>query len=767
MANMIGPTTWNDESSKAIEQYMAETIHLVVWAVNNRYLGSDSGNTKTNSHTVWDRFTDDFNAEPEFLSAAVARDLTQPLPLSLGDDGFKTYVIGRDRVQEMFRHLVDAYPDYRMKANDLSTTVHEKARWAISYVSMETFDLPPGVIRHSLGVFEWKKIGGKWLMSKYEGHWVYAECPIDDGVAIRLLEVHQGPRDARAATPRPPVQADLKLFRLTEAPPYIALSYSWGELPADTGVYVGPLATLLVSKHLENALRQLRDPTRSVLVWVDALCINQADLEERNKQVSMMKQIFSTAESVYIWLGMAPGKPAARELEDGPDSGDLRWMVSLDRATRENEQFVGLSTIDLDYLLSWKEHAWWKRKWVLQEIAVARYPPLVLFDDYVFDGWAFFRAWPMELVFSRQWDVQADDIDFHVVGTQKVWKAFMSAEHSMRVPWKLRSWWEYYQVPLDGGRPLGELLRLAAASLASHDLDHVFGLIGLAMPFHRAAIPIDYKRTPKELFTDMSRLLWTKETNPTQHAILKDSEDSSFDVLAFQWERYESPSWVCDFARPTTVDRIDYQMWLYLNDGQAAERCSDFQEEPGSPVTTRAGGRAVPTAIEYARKRWNYHNVHVPHDLAPGSTHDTDHGSMTLSLDGFSIGVIRNVINAADCDQVSNAWEATAEVLHCDEKTLRAIRLGFSRYAEIEMSPAQFASFIFFATTNGHVGICHSMTVNDGRENHFAPQRGDRVVLVLGANTPFVIRCMISNDSCGCRNGNVHTITELERFIIC
>ncbi|KAK4500255.1 hypothetical protein PRZ48_008444 [Zasmidium cellare] len=490
----LGPPPAVDESSRSIEQYISETVHLITWAINNRYLGSDSGTTKANSHPVWDRVADDFNAEPEYLAAAVARDLSQAFPLNLSDDGFKTYVIGRDRVQEMFRRLVDAYPGYQIKAKDISTTVHEKARWAISYVTMETYDLPPGVVRHSLGVFEWKRIGGKWLLTK-------------------------------------------------------------------------------------------------VLVWVDALCINQADLDERSRQVSLMKQIFSRAESVYIWLGMAPGRPVARALDEGPDSGDLRWMVSLNRETRENEPFVGLSTQDLDYLLSWKDHAWWKRKWVLQEIAVARHPPLVLFDDFVFDGWAFFRAWPMELVFSRQWDVRADDIDVHVVGTQKSWKAFMSAEHSMRVPWKLRSWWEYYQVSLGGGRPLGELLRLAAASLASHELDHVFGLIGLATPFHRAAIPINYKKAPKELFMDVSRLLWSRETNPTQHAILKDSEDSSFDVLAFQWERYRSPSWVCNFSQPTTYDRIDYQMWLYLDDQQTAERQNYIQDEPGSPsyAKTEAG----------------------------------------------------------------------------------------------------------------------------------------------------------------------------------
>lgn len=150
-----------DESSKAVADDIEETIHTVVFAVNHRLLGPDAAC----SHPVWFRLAPDFIADPEYP----ARDVTQTLPVSLGDDGSKTFVVGRSRLQAMFRLIVDAYPDYQMMAKEISTTVHERARWAISYVTLDSFGSPPGVVRPSLGVFEWKQIDGRWLMTKYEG----------------------------------------------------------------------------------------------------------------------------------------------------------------------------------------------------------------------------------------------------------------------------------------------------------------------------------------------------------------------------------------------------------------------------------------------------------------------------------------------------------------------------------------------------------------------------------------------------------------------
>jgi hypothetical protein len=54
---------------------------------------------------------------------------------------------------------------------------------------------------------------------------------------------------------------------------------------------------------LEKALKQLRQPTKDIRLWVDAICIYQQDEVEKVHQVSIMRDIYSGAEDVLIWLG--------------------------------------------------------------------------------------------------------------------------------------------------------------------------------------------------------------------------------------------------------------------------------------------------------------------------------------------------------------------------------------------------------------------------------------------------------------------------------
>lgn len=58
-----------------------------------------------------------------------------------------------------------------------------------------------------------------------------------------------------------------------------------------------------VTEHFLHALRRLRYKHRIRLVWVDAICIKQSNLLERNNQVRVMKQMYSQARVVVIWLG--------------------------------------------------------------------------------------------------------------------------------------------------------------------------------------------------------------------------------------------------------------------------------------------------------------------------------------------------------------------------------------------------------------------------------------------------------------------------------
>lgn len=85
---------------------------------------------------------------------------------------------------------------------------------------------------------------------------------------------------------------------------YVALSYVWGP-PHSRKYIICNEQEISVTSNLHAALLQLRREDDNVVIWIDQLCINQADVAERNKQVSMMGQIYSSAERVHVWLGLS------------------------------------------------------------------------------------------------------------------------------------------------------------------------------------------------------------------------------------------------------------------------------------------------------------------------------------------------------------------------------------------------------------------------------------------------------------------------------
>jgi hypothetical protein len=130
--------------------------------------------------------------------------------------------------------------------------------------------------------------------------------PLYKGNIIRLLEIQPGRYE------------DVLNFQFHYADlskhyqRYEALSYIWGKDPfvKINGEYQDYKCTafcdgyeLLISANLEKALRNLRLDNDSRIVWVDAICINQGDIPERNHQVTLMSAVYGRASRVIAWLG--------------------------------------------------------------------------------------------------------------------------------------------------------------------------------------------------------------------------------------------------------------------------------------------------------------------------------------------------------------------------------------------------------------------------------------------------------------------------------
>ncbi|KAH7384037.1 heterokaryon incompatibility protein-domain-containing protein [Phaeosphaeria sp. MPI-PUGE-AT-0046c] len=136
---------------------------------------------------------------------------------------------------------------------------------------------------------------------------------------------------------------------------FTALSYTWGNpLPAHLLIHHPTGSRLAVTGNCENALRRLRHLEKSTLVWVDAVCINQIDLEERQAQVSMMGEIYRQAGAVAVYLG--------NEAENSDLA--MEFLASMSRLTWDDP----IANIYVEALKALFRRPWFSRVWVLQEV---------------------------------------------------------------------------------------------------------------------------------------------------------------------------------------------------------------------------------------------------------------------------------------------------------------------------------------------------------------------------------------------------------------
>ncbi len=130
----------------------------------------------------------------------------------------------------------------------------------------------------------------------------YVYQPLDDGY-IRLVEVLSDTIDA-------PLQCRIFPCRLEDTPyiPYEALSYVWGPQEPLHNLLCGVRWRVLrIGPNLLDALLHLRlhpwnNPSSRVL-WIDRICINQEDIDERASQVRLMHSIYRRCRQALVWLG--------------------------------------------------------------------------------------------------------------------------------------------------------------------------------------------------------------------------------------------------------------------------------------------------------------------------------------------------------------------------------------------------------------------------------------------------------------------------------
>ena len=304
--------------------------------------------------------------------------------------------------------------------------------------------------------------------------------------AIRLLKfTHEAGSEPRCK---------VITVEVEKAPPFVALSYTWGAKGYSRTICVDD-ATLAITTNLGEAIDAISPfaMERRMMFWADSICINQADIDERSRQVRLMNLIYRSAEMVVIWLGMA-----AHESDLAFDMMKT-WSARFEEITRQHSSSYAITTTRIspddtfffgssgsteerahNALQEIARRPWWTRAWVVQEGAIAHPSRTLLFCGDRRIDWSVLRStlWVRTMNNSSN---TADDFMMITLDTVR---------HERE-----------YGVNL----PLLRLLRVMRSYNCEDPRDKLYAALGMAMDVHENDIVPDYTKTVVQVYTDIVR----------------------------------------------------------------------------------------------------------------------------------------------------------------------------------------------------------------------------------------------------------------------
>ncbi|KAF2489317.1 HET-domain-containing protein [Lophium mytilinum] len=317
---------------------------------------------------------------------------------------------------------------------------------------------------------------------------LYRYTPLDFSKSqIRLLVLNAGSFDDE-------ISCRLEHFSFDSEVSFDALSYTWGDRTSARYIRIGD-SYLKVTSNLEAALRHLRLKSFSRTIWIDALCIDQQNIQERNHQVQEMKRIYGSARKVLAWTGAA-------------QAGSDNVMSKIGAVFTKNVEISHFNMLSLYALTS---RSYWSRIWVAQEIAVANKAPLIIAGTHSAPCSAF------NMFFS----------------TFRAGLPPMASFLALRDRFR-------NEKEID----LASLLFLTAHTQATDPRDKIYALLGLAREVDRGAIIPDYSKNFEHVCKEVVRHLITHDRSLK---IL--SRKSSTQSAIFQ-------SWVPDFSTEMSAGEL-------------------------------------------------------------------------------------------------------------------------------------------------------------------------------------------------------------------
>jgi hypothetical protein len=437
-----------------------------------------------------------------------------------------------------------------------------------------------------------------------------------------------------------------------------ALSYCWGESTQRANIAIktgNRVAVLAISPTVKRAIRRLRNRNAPLHIWIDAVCINQDDLEERANQVALMGRIYSQAEGVHVWLDeemlaldealrlirdvyncnhrVCPGGDqcqcsgtrhvlTAVELDSiieetkSPTFGYVYGIFGRHRATKHFdaasvEVSGGVGNINLAYFVeNFFHHPWFQRVWVVQEAVLA--PKTTVYSASEAIGWNEVLLLN-EITSSLQFNTSAANLRMRT-SMPSVWKTLVHDQRTL------------------GEAPALTILQVFLAALdmkATDPRDKLFALL----PFGRETGQV--RDIPPALRPDYSKPLARVLADFTRWWI---AEYRSLDILSLI-HRQPARAWrrtLCDedslvtapVAQPTWAVGIDgYSQWSKMTLG---ERFPSYFRASGD---TRPDEALLSSSegLELSLRGWRLGSIvalgHPPWELVCPYSGEADDGS--------------------------------------------------------------------------------------------------------------------------------------------
>jgi hypothetical protein len=293
---------------------------------------------------------------------------------------------------------------------------------------------------------------------------------------IRLLELLPGEDDDA-------IEGLVQHVSLSENHKFSAISYAWGP-PLKPFHIQTEEGKIPLTSSLHAALKRLRTRTESVILWADAICIDQANVHEKVTQIRLLPKIFQSARLVFAWIGNEEDDSyqalqTLLQIRTNQVKPDV-WPKGLPRVPL-TWQYPGLPPVKSDV---WKHIAvlfqreWFRRAWIVQEVVLASEVRIV----------------------CGSWEISWDDI-FFAVKLCLEWSSTLGVDDN-RVREMLSSLKPSYtlaetraafqQMNLAPRFNLMALLDEFAHTQSTKECDKLFALLGISFGAETAAFDPDY-----------------------------------------------------------------------------------------------------------------------------------------------------------------------------------------------------------------------------------------------------------------------------------